>query len=392
MLIDQDPFHCFMPYEPVPVPSASGGPLAGLTFAVKDIFDVAGYRTGSGCPIRLAQSSVASQTAPAVQSLLDAGAQFVGKTHTDELAWSMYGMNAHFGTPVNPAAPNRIPGGSSSGSAVAVAGGLADIAIGTDTGGSVRAPSSFCGVWGMRPTHGRISLERAQPVAPSYDTTGFFARDGVTLARVAQVFMGPDTAMLPAAPNLLRPIDMIAQLAPQQLSIYETTFGALPTDEVSVFPDGAAAAYDVFLTTLGADAKSAILPWIFAANVPLVHGIDGRVAAAAALTEPQIIKARAARLLYKEQITAKMGASGVLLAPTVHDAPFQLDAPIEVFDSYRHSAMHLLCVAGLAGLPQVTFPAGTVDDAPYGLSLIGPAGSDVSLIKLAIKLTEGMTS
>lgn len=389
MLIDKDPYHCFMPYDPIPVASAAEGPLAGLTLAVKDIFNVAGYRTGSGCPMRLAQSPVATTTAPAVQRLLDAGAAFVGKTHTDELAWSMYGMNAHFGTPVNPAAPDRIPGGSSSGSAVAVAGGLADIAIGSDTGGSVRAPASFCGIWGMRPTHGRVSLDHAQPLAPSYDTVGLFARDGATLGRAARVLIGADTAVLPETPDLLRPIDMFSQLGPEQSAIFQSVFGDLSARELTAFPDGIAAAYDIFLTTVSGDAKAAIVPWIHAAGIPLVRGIAERVAAADQLTEAQIADARAARAIFAAQIDALLGQTGVLLAPVVPDAPFRLDAPVEVFDSYRHDAMRLLCLAGLAGLPQVAFPAGTVDGAPFGLSLIGPRGSDVSLIALANSLTKG---
>ncbi|EIE50643.1 amidase, partial [Citreicella sp. 357] len=164
MLIEHDPYHCYMPYPPVPVENAPDGPLAGLTLGVKDIYDVAGYRTGCGCPIRLAMSDIKTATAPAIQALLDAGAAFNGKLHTDELAWSMYGMNAHFGMPVNPNAPGRIPGGSSSGSGAACAGGLADITVGSDTGGSVRAPASFCGTWGIRPTHGLISLDGVMPL------------------------------------------------------------------------------------------------------------------------------------------------------------------------------------------------------------------------------------
>jgi amidase len=387
MLIAQDPFNCFMPYEPVAVPHSANGPLAGLTLAVKDIYDVAGYRTGSGCPTRLAQSRVAATTAPAVQRLLEAGARFVGKTHTDELAWSMYGMNAHFGTPMNPAAPDRIPGGSSSGSAVAVAGGLADIAIGTDTGGSVRAPASFCGIWGLRPTHGRISLDLVQPLAPSYDTAGFFARDGVTLGRAAKSLMGEDWVILSQGPDLMRPIDMIADLGRDQRAIYDKVFGSLSAQDVNVYPKGAAAAYGAFLSTVSGDARSAIVPWIRASRMPLVRGIDGRVAAAEDLTENQIIEANVARDDFTAQITTLLGETGVLLAPTVPEVPFRLDAPVEVFDRYRHDAMRLLCVAGLAGLPQVTFPAGQIDDAPFGLSLIGPRGSDLSLITLATKLS-----
>lgn len=389
MLLDHDPYHCFMPYEAILVDSARAGPLSGLTLAVKDIYDVVGYRTGSGCPLRLAQSPVATVTAPAVQTLLDAGARFVGKTHTDELAWSMYGMNAHFGTPVNPAAPDRIPGGSSSGSAVAVAGGLADIAIGSDTGGSVRAPASFCGIWGLRPTHGSVSLDRVQPLAPSYDTGGFFARDGATLRRVAEALIGPDSTPLPATAEFLHATDMTAQLGPEARAIYDAAFGACPSRAVTVFPDGVEAAYDTFLATISADTKAAIVPWILSSGMPLVRGIDGRVAAAVALSAEDAAAAHTARASFTRHVEGLLGDGCILLAPVVPEPPFRLDAPPEVFDTYRHTAMRLLCVAGLAGLPQVTFPSGSVGGAPLGLSLIGPRGSDVSLIAWAMRLASG---
>src|SRR5215211_2320592 len=184
MLLDADPARAFMPYPAAAVPHAESGPLAGLTFAAKDLFDVAGYPTSGGLPHLLAMSGVKTRTAPTVQKLLDAGARLVGKTITDELAFSMSGKNAHFGTPVNGRAPDRIPGGSSSGSAAAVSNGLCDFALGTDTGGSVRAPANHCGLFGIRLTHGRLSLDGALGLAPSFDTCGFFARDGETFARV----------------------------------------------------------------------------------------------------------------------------------------------------------------------------------------------------------------
>lgn len=222
MLLEHDPVHAFMPYPPVAVASSPEGPLAGLTLAVKDLFDVAGYRTGCGCPTKLAESDIKTKTAPVVQKLRDAGARFVGKTHTDELAWSLYGMNVHFGTPINAAAPDRIPGGSSSGSAAAVAAGLADIGLGTDTGGSVRAPSSFCGLWGIRPTHARISLEGCMELAASFDTCGFFARDAKTLAETGAVVLGNDRIELPDTPRLIRPVDMVARLGEEQKAVYDS--------------------------------------------------------------------------------------------------------------------------------------------------------------------------
>lgn len=212
MLMTDDPAHAFMPYPAAEVPSAADGPLKGLTFGVKDLFDVAGYPTGCGSPHMLALSGVKTRHAAAVQRLLDAGARFVGKTHTDELAFSLNGQNAHFGTPRNGAAPDRIPGGSSSGSASAVSNGLCDFALGTDTGGSVRGPASHCGLFGLRPTHGRISLEGAHDLAPTFDTCGFFARDGATFAAVADALLGPDRQGLQQRPRLLLAADTFSML------------------------------------------------------------------------------------------------------------------------------------------------------------------------------------
>ena len=149
MLATRDPLNAFLDLPEVIVPHAQSGPLAGLSLGVKDIFDVAGYVTGCGNPHKAAKPARPSAPHSAVQMLLDAGARFVGKTQTEELAFSMIGQNVHFPHPVNPRAPDRVTGGSSSGSAAAVAGGLADIAIGSDTGGSIRAPASFCGLVGL---------------------------------------------------------------------------------------------------------------------------------------------------------------------------------------------------------------------------------------------------
>ncbi|MBU2958301.1 amidase [Paracoccus sp. 1_MG-2023] len=387
MLLQNDPYRAFMPYPPVAVPNAPDGPLAGLTLAVKDIFDLAGYRTGCGCPTRLAASPMADATAPSVQRLLDAGARFVGKTHTDELAWSMYGMNAHFGTPVNPAAPDRIPGGSSSGSAVAVAAGLADIAIGSDTGGSVRAPASFCGIWGLRPTHGRVSLAGAMDLAPSFDTCGVFARDGATLMRAVNALTDADTAPI-RAPRHLFPTDMADELSPPARAILDAFAGHFDPQAIAAYPDGVQAAYETFLGAMMADCKEAILPYIRSSGMPLVRGIDGRAAGAEAMTAAQMATARAGRAAFAAHLAGILGQDGVMIAPATHDIPFRLDAPEQVFDTYRHEAQRVLCLAGMAGLPQVVFPAGRIEGAPFGLSLIGPRGSDRSLVALACRMHE----
>src|SRR2546425_7815019 len=180
----------FVPGPPVRVDGARDGPLAGLTFACKDLFDVAGYPTGGGNPDWARQHPIPSRHAWAVQRLLDAGATLIGKTITDEVSLGILGENPFDGTPLNPAAPDRVPGGSSSGSASAVAQGLCDVALGTDTGGSIRVPASFCGLYGIRPTHGRLDLTGMVAQAPSSDTTGWFARDAGPFARVSEVLLG----------------------------------------------------------------------------------------------------------------------------------------------------------------------------------------------------------
>ncbi len=181
----------------VPGPRAERAPLgvgrlSGLTFAVKDLFDLAGTTTSFGNPDWAATHAPAVATAPVVLALLQAGARLAGKTKTQELAYGLTGENIWHGTPTNPAAPARFPGGSSCGSAAAVAGGLVDFALGSDTGGSVRIPASYCGLFGIRPTHGAISLAGACPLAPSFDTPGWFTRSASLLTGVGEVLLaGP---------------------------------------------------------------------------------------------------------------------------------------------------------------------------------------------------------
>ena len=177
------------------------GPLDGLSFGLKDLYDVAGRVTGCGNPDWRRTHAPAPSDCSVLARLLDAGARLTGITHTDELAYSLNGENAHYGTPVNPAAPGRIPGGSSSGSASVTAAGLVDFAIGSDTGGSVRIPATYCGLYGIRTTFGAIPLDRCMPLAPSFDTCGWFARDAEIFTRVGAVLL--DQPVTPSRPRRL---------------------------------------------------------------------------------------------------------------------------------------------------------------------------------------------
>src|SRR5438552_13821677 len=196
-----DDIGAFVPGERFRITGRAGGPLSGLTFAAKDLFDIAGHPTGGGNPDWARTNPIPTRHAWAVQRLLDAGATLIGKTITDEVSLGIVGENAFYGTPVNSRAPDRVPGGSSSGSAAAVAAGLCDTALGTDTGGSVRVPASFCGLYGIRPTHGRIDVSGMMPQAPTSDTTGWFARDVDTFARVSSIML--DEAIPTALPRRL---------------------------------------------------------------------------------------------------------------------------------------------------------------------------------------------
>ena len=388
MLLAHDPARAFVPYPAVPVPGASTGPLSGLSFAAKDLFDVAGYPTGGGNPLVLAMSGIKSVNAPSVQRLLDAGARFVGKTHTDEFAFSMNGRNAHFGTPINGAAPDRIPGGSSSGSASAVSNRLCDTALGTDTGGSVRAPASHCGLYGIRPTHGRVSLQRALDLSPSFDTCGFFARDAFTFARVADVMLGADPAPLPARVRLLRPADAWALIGDepaaalaQAVSRVEAVTGAAAPCTLAL--DSIDAMYTAYRQVQGREAWEVDGPTIERFAAPLGPGVAERFAWSSRLTDAEVAAASAFRERFRTHLAALLGSDGVLVLPTMPDVAPLLSADEAALDAYRANAIRLLCTAGLAGVPQVSMPLARRLGAPLGLSLIGPAGSDRSLVALA---------
>ncbi|MDQ7975298.1 MAG: amidase [Rhodocyclaceae bacterium] len=388
-----DPAHAFVPYPDAEVPHAPTGPLAGLSFGVKDLFDIAGYPTGGGSPFVLAMSGIKTRTAPTVQRLLDAGARLAGKTVTDELAFSMNGNNAHFGAPINGAAPARITGGSSSGSASAVSSGLCDFALGTDTGGSVRAPANHCGLYGLRPTHGRVSLQGALDLSPSLDTCGWFARDLLTFTQVADVLLAPDATPLPAAVRLLRPTDLWALAEPAAAQALRP---ALARAEAAL---GAATPVTVALESFEAmcwhlrhvQAREAWLtdgPLIERFAPPLGPGVAERFAWSREVTDAQVAAGRAFRACFRDHLGALLGADGVLVMPTMPDiAPLRSESEAALED-YRNRAIRLLCLAGLSGFPQLSMPLATREGAPLGLSLLGPAGTDRSLIALAGRIAD----
>ncbi|MGF7005515.1 amidase [Aminobacter sp. BE322] len=393
MLVTSDPFNAFLDLPQVSVPNGENGTLAGQRLAVKDIYDVAGLVTGCGNPGMAKSGPPAQRTAPSVQVILDAGARFVGKTQTDELAFSLMGQNAHFPHPVNPAAPNRVSGGSSSGSAAAVAAGLADIAVGSDTGGSIRAPASFCGLIGLRTTHGLISLDGAMKLAPSLDCFGWFAKDIDTYEAVAKVLLGNGVA----APHLLpegqlsRPLrlDMLDALlaGPAEIAEYDrlrgVAEGAIGNTSPATTPGASLdELYWCFRKVQAYEAWQVHGEWISSADRHLGPGVKERFEYGAALDAASYDAETARRDAFREELAALLGGDGFLVLPTVPGAAPLANGTHDDLIAYRERALKLLCLSGLSGFPQITLPIGMVDAAPFGLSLLGPAGSDLALISL----------
>lgn len=392
----------FVPGTAVRVPGRTGGPLSGLTFAVKDLFDVAGEPTGGGNPDWARANPVPERHAALVDRLLRAGADVAGKTVTDEVSLGILGENAFHGTPRNPAAPGFVPGGSSSGSAAAVAGGLVDFALGTDTGGSVRVPASFCGLYGLRTTHGRVDLAGVMPQAPSFDTVGWFARDGATLLRVSEAALEGSAAAAPPAPAAA------GSAAPDRLLVARDAFAfADPAVEEGLrgvrarLAGLAGAVADVAAVSPGLsvwaraqrtlqtpEALATFRGWIERANPRLSMRVARTLIAAEAVTRAERQWAELVRREARGRLRDLLEPGAVLCLPTTPFPAPPLGLPLSRHEEAGLRIAALTCVAGLTGLPQLSVPGGRADGRPVGLSLIGPPGSDLRLAALARALEE----
>jgi amidase len=366
---------------------AANGPLSGLTFAAKDIFDVAGYVAGGGNPDWKATHGPAAQTAWAVRVLVEAGATMVGKTLTDEITRGIFGENAHYGTPVNPRAPGRVPGGSSSGSAAAVAGGLVDFALGSDTGGSVRVPASFCGLYGLRPTHGRIPLDGVLLQAPSYDTVGWFARDAELFARVAAVLLQGEIrhtrpTRLVIAEDAFEVADRSVQdaLRPAADRI-GSWLGNYTSERLAPTRLGDWSGQQQILQ--GREAWETAKDWIDRVNPRFSFEVAERYRFASAITEAEVGAAKSARESIIARVTAVLAGGTVVCLPTTPTPAPPRGERLSTRNLLRPRISTLTSVAGTTGSPQINLPLAEVDGLPVGLSLLGARGSDEMLIAFA---------
>jgi amidase len=380
-----DRFGAFIPGARCIREPTGHGRLNGLTFAVKDLIDVAGFRTGGGNPHWLASHPAPPIAARGVDAWRAAAARLVGKTITDELAFSLEGDNAHYGTPVNPACPDRLPGGSSSGSAVAVAAGLVDFALGTDTGGSVRVPASFTGIYGYRPTHGSVSTAGVVRFAPGYDTIGWFARDADVLRRVGETLLGPGTDV--SLRRLVRGRDAFALAHPDGgplLEAHARRWAAL--EEIAVFDHARDEWLECYRVLQGAEIWEHLGPWINATRPTFGPSIALRFADAAAIQPSAVKHYRALRQTIADRLRALLPAGTGLVIPTTPGRAPAKAAPSDEISSFYRMALPLNAIAGHAGLPQVTIPVAQIQGCPLGLSIVGAPGSDHGLLGFAAKV------
>jgi len=382
----------FVPHDlQQPIKGADTGPLAGLTVAIKDMYDIAGECTGGGNPDWLAAQQPAQRNAPVVQKLLDAGATVIGKTVCDEFFYSVAGVNAHYGTPHNPRAAGRIPGGSSSGSASAAASGACDFAIGSDTGGSVRIPASFCGVYGIRTTHGRVDLDGAMAMAHSFDAAGWFASGPGIFRKIGPVLLG-DGREDAEITRLIVLDDAFAEAESEVAALLTAALAAMrrdlpPAEHLCIAPDGFEPWRDAFRIIQGHEIWKVYGDFVTRAKPRLGEDIRERMRAASTITDDQAVQAQAVRRKACEHILGLVRPGTVLALPTSPAIAPRADATAAELDSVRTRIMRLTCIAGLSGLPQVSIPIGLVSGCPVGLSFIGWAGADEALLELAVRLS-----
>jgi len=370
------------------VKGASSGALVGKTVAVKDLFAIEGQKVGVGSRVYLAEARVETQTAPAIQSLLDAGADVLGIAQTDQFAYSIAGLNPDYGTPPNPAVRGAIPGGSSSGPATAVALGQADIGVGSDTAGSVRIPASYQGLWGLRTTHGAVCLKGVAPLAPRYDTVGWLTRDGSVLLATATVSLEGRIEVAPTGRVVACP-SVDSEAAPEASAAVSGVVQALvrcgaieapgrvklpPTREM----------FEAFRLTQSAEAWRSDGAWVESHPGALAPDVEARFAWARGVTPSQEM----AGLAEVERLAAAIDAAlgyDILVLPSAASAAPRLDADPLTLNTLREATLGMTAIAGLTGRPALSVPLAMTDAGPVGVCLVGPRGSDLALIELAIE-------
>lgn len=374
-----------------PIRGRPGGPLAGRSFVAKDLYAIAGHRIANGNPVWFANHQPCAAHAAAVQRLLDAGAELTGIAICDEFFYSLLGTNAHYGSPKNPRAPGRVTGGSSCGSAAAVAAGLCDLALGSDTGGSVRIPAAFCGLYGLRPTHGRIDATGVTPMAPSFDTVGHFADEADLFATAGRVLLDEDA--VPGEVSRLLVWSEGFEIADGVIRdalapVIERLRAHLPDPEPVAIAGGEIDRWrDAFRVLQGGEIQHTLLPFLQAQDARLGPGIKERFAMAAAITPEEIAAARPVRAAARARLLDLIAPGTLLMLPASATLPPEASVDgLPDHEAFRRRTQQLTCPAVLSGLPQVSLPATRAQGCPVGIGFMAWRGGDEALLDLAVRL------
>ncbi|WP_309136355.1 AtzH-like domain-containing protein [Nocardioides campestrisoli] len=360
------------------VPATAAGALAGTSVAVKDLYAVAGQRIGAGNPAWLADAPVQPEHAVVVAQLLAAGADVRGIARTDEFAWSLAGTNAHHGAPPNPRAPYRIPGGSSSGSASAVSLGHASIGLGTDTGGSIRVPAAYQGLYGLRTTHDLVSREGLLPLAPSFDTVGWLTRDADLLGRVGEVLLPASSDASGGSDELVVVPELLALATPE---VADAVAAAVPEARRESWELPLAEWHDAFGTLQAWEAWQQHGAWVEGRLDTLGPDVAGRFRTASTVTREAADRAQAVVTAARDRIRDLVG-DRVLVLPSASSVAPRLGAPL---DDVRTATLRLTLLAGLGGLPALSVPTETADRLPCGVCFVAAPGRDRDLLDLAVR-------
>jgi amidase len=388
----EDPVHALVPHTlTAPLAGSAEGPLAGFTFMIKDLFAIAGRKVGNGNPAYYADAAPAVTTARAIVRLLEAGATCTGITICDEFFYSVLGSNAHYGQPINPRAPKHVTGGSSCGAAAAVAGELCDFALGSDTGGSVRVPASFNGIYGLRPTHERIEHAGVADMAPSFDVPGWFAATPGVFRNVGAVLL--DSQRVTAEIQRVVVLeDAFAQAEEPVADLLRTALEFMSDDlpemlHGKIAPEGLDAWREAFRLVQAYETWQTFGAFISEHKPDIGPGVRERMQFAASVTQAQADAARAIQLKAREHIRQIATPGTILTLPTAPGIAPDIDISGAELEEFRVRVMRLTCTSGVSGLPQMSIPAGTIDGCPIGLSFIGWVGGDEALLDLACELS-----
>lgn len=395
---------------PPPAPPKAPHPLTSLTFAISDLFDIEGHVSTFGHPEWARTHEPASSTSPAVSTLVQSGATCIGTTVLDDLSYGISGENKHFGTPTNPAIPARVPGGSSSGAAVAVAANFVDFSLGVDTSGGVRVPAGFCGVLGFRPSHGAVSHGGIIPVSTSLDTVGWFAKDPDILRRVGHILLQAPFVMQRSPRQIIIaddcfqhlnvPLDRSSQVV---IKATEKLFGKQVLKHINL-EDYIRSKVPSLKACSGQKAngelKSSSLislanimqflqrhefghmhdEWMSIVKPDLHPAVSAQLHEKFDVSEVEIENFKSVRSELRVAVNSLLKDEGILVIPTVADPPPKLGGKEILSQDYQTRAFSLLSIASISGCCQVTVPLGFYDKYPVSVSLIARYGGDRFLL------------